>query len=166
MTEQEPVYKKTICIDFDGVIHSYTSGWQEIDKVPDPPVPNAFECLMNYLKHYRVCVYSTRSASVKGLKAMKDWFIEYGWPEDHNGSPRGLEFPDQKPPAWLTIDDRCIRFDGTFPTPKEIDGFRPWTKKQKVMEYIDRTHYPNFSQRQFIFKLLMDENLTIMEKNH
>ena len=30
-------FKPTIILDFDGVIHSYTSGWQGADVIGDPP---------------------------------------------------------------------------------------------------------------------------------
>lgn len=30
--------KKTVIFDFDGVIHSYTSGWRGENIIPDPPV--------------------------------------------------------------------------------------------------------------------------------
>lgn len=68
-----------LSIDFDGVIHSYTSRWKGVDVIPDMPVPGAFEALT------------------------------------------------EKPPAWVTIDDRCVWFKGTFP---KID----YLKKFQAME--------------------------------
>jgi len=35
--------KPILCLDFDGVIHSYSSGWKGADVIPDPPVPGAFD---------------------------------------------------------------------------------------------------------------------------
>jgi len=40
-----------------------------------------------------------------------------------------LEFPSQKPAAFLTIDDRCICFTGHFPNIGEIEAFEPWHKE-------------------------------------
>ena len=31
--------KQTVVFDFDGVIHSYKSGWRGASIIPDPPVP-------------------------------------------------------------------------------------------------------------------------------
>lgn len=33
--------KPILCVDFDGVIHSYASGWTKTDTVADDPVPGA-----------------------------------------------------------------------------------------------------------------------------
>ena len=38
--------KPIICLDFDGVIHSYTSGWKGAAVIPDPPVPGALEFIV------------------------------------------------------------------------------------------------------------------------
>jgi hypothetical protein len=37
--------KPILCVDFDGVIHSYSSGWQGADIVNDPPTPGALAWL-------------------------------------------------------------------------------------------------------------------------
>lgn len=65
---------KHICIDFDGVIHSYTSGWQGNSTISDPPVPGAFEFLLTLIENnYLPCIYSSRSRSFFGRRAMKKW---------------------------------------------------------------------------------------------
>ena len=121
-----------ICVDFDGVIHSYTSGWQGVDVVADEPVPEAFEWLITMLEDFgedgipKPVIYSSRSKSEEGIKAMKEWFAIHGFPHD---LLELLEFPTQKPPAFLTIDDRAICFTGTFPTIQEMREFKPWNKQ-------------------------------------
>ena len=37
--------KKTVVFDFDGVIHSYTSGWKGATIIPDPPVEGIEQAL-------------------------------------------------------------------------------------------------------------------------
>lgn len=70
-------YKPILCLDFDGVIHSYTSGWQGPTHIPDKPVPGAIEALIKYLKYFNVQIYSSRSRYFGGRRAMKKWLLEH-----------------------------------------------------------------------------------------
>ena len=118
---------KILCVDFDGVIHSYTSGWQGADVIPDPPVPGALEWLADMFDNpdYDVKIYSSRSKSDAGVDAMIDWLNV--WLDLSDIDTDDL-FPTQKPPTYLTIDDRAICFRGTFPSVQEMDNFKPWNK--------------------------------------
>ncbi|MAF04943.1 MULTISPECIES: hypothetical protein [unclassified Herbaspirillum] len=130
-----------ICVDFDGVIHSYKSGWKGVSVIPDDPVPGAIEWIMEHLpcpdgicamapeyKGPEVVIYSSRSKSWFGRRAMKKWLIKHGLPYQYI-TEGILKFPVKKPAAFLTIDDRAICFDGTFPNAQEMMSFKPWNKK-------------------------------------
>lgn len=120
-----------LLVDFDGVIHSYESGWQGGDVINDPPVEGAFDFLQRAMKHFDVQVYSARTGLPGGLWAMKRWFGRHKWwPLEDDGSPGMLKFPEQKPAAFLTIDDRCFHFQGIWPDPEELTRFRPWNGKK------------------------------------
>ena len=55
----ESSFKPTVVFDFDGVIHSYTSGWKGTTEIPDPPVPGIREAIEHIrLAGYRVVVVS------------------------------------------------------------------------------------------------------------
>jgi hypothetical protein len=126
---------KTLCIDFDGVLHSYTHGWKGVERVDDPPVPGAIKFLLDCLASgFNVCIYSSRSKEEVGLEAMHSalhlWYCEekFGDGDDADRFLDQLSFPTEKPPAWLTIDDRAICFNGTFPAMEEMHNFKPWNK--------------------------------------
>lgn len=124
--------KKTICVDFDGVLHLYTSGWKGVDVIPDQPVPGAMEWLFDVSMDYEICIYSSRSKSPTGLAAMEKWLEQelvskFGKAGASTVTSK-LLFPTEKPAAWLTIDDRAICFRGTFPSVTEIENFKPWNK--------------------------------------
>lgn len=135
--------KPTLCLDFDGVIHSYTSGWQGVDVIPDPPVidehgVSAIEKLYEYIEHFDVCVYSSRSASKQGVEAMQAWLSK--WDDAYWASrpdqprPRTIlifciRFPVTKPAAFVGIDDRVITFNGAFPDVETLRNFKPWNKR-------------------------------------
>lgn len=131
-----------ICVDFDGVIHSYKSGWKGVSEIPDDPVPGAINWLMEHLpvpealggvmcepyKGPEVQIYSSRSKSFFGRWAMKRWLVRHGLPACYIADGI-LKFPTKKPAAFLTIDDRAICFNGNFPTSEQMMSFKPWNKK-------------------------------------
>ena len=117
--------KQTVVFDFDGVIHSYTSGWQGAAVIPDPPVPGIEKALREiHEEGYEVVVVSTRCALDGGAIAIYKYLQEHGL----------MEYIDyvcrEKPPAIVYIDDRAICFDGK---PEnllgQIQSFQPWYKK-------------------------------------
>lgn len=120
--------KPILCLDFDGVIHLYTSGWKGADIIPDDPVPGAFNFIIRALEYFEVHIFSSRSGQPGGIGAMEDWFIENGWEGTFLTGPEFLHFPTEKPAAMVTIDDRAITFTGTFPDAEELLNFKPWNK--------------------------------------
>lgn len=145
--------KPILCLDFDGVIHSYASGWQGARNIPDPPVPGALEFMLKALEDYDVVVHSSRARYFGGIWAMRRWLRKHSvvhenghddmgepqeywddwWDRDSWGpevtSLRDVRFVRMKPPALVTIDDRGYRFDGTWPDPKSVMAMKPWNKR-------------------------------------
>jgi hypothetical protein len=102
----KPSGQRTVCLDFDGVIHKYTSGWLGPDNIPDGPVPG-ISCAIDILrkKHgYEVKVYSSRCRWIEGMRAivaaLKAWGIEVDDVVHH------------KPAAIAYVDDRGVTFNG------------------------------------------------------
>ena len=124
--------KPILCLDFDGVVHSYTSRWQGADVIPDPPVPGAIAFMLGALHHFDVTIFSSRSNQPGGLAAMQKWLKEHAgnaWYESPEGP--GLEdvrFVTEKPPAMVTLDDRALTFTGIFPAISQLKAFKPWNK--------------------------------------
>jgi hypothetical protein len=137
---------KTLCLDFDGVLHSYTSGWQGAGKIPDPPAEGAMEFLCNAIDQFDVAIYSSRSSSLRGRWAMKRWlrqhmiehcmsslgssaFDAYGEAvEDAEFFLEKIRWPWFKPAAHVTLDDRAMQFTGEWPAISDLMRFRPWNK--------------------------------------
>lgn len=134
--------KPILCLDFDGVMHSYTSGWKGASVIPDDPVPGMVTFLEDAIKEFSVQVFSSRSNQEGGLLAMQRWVSTHVTRhfdcEHHGGSPRdsdrayaiidALGWPLEKPAAMVTIDDRAITFTGKWPSIKSLQQFEPWNK--------------------------------------
>lgn len=134
--------KPILCVDFDGVIHSYSSGWKGSEIIPDPPVPGALKWLWEATEWWDVQVYSSRSKDPKARLAMLVWMSDHARKEfgpTHpmsllDNGPYPITFAHEKPSAFLTIDDRAICFEGDW---SEIDAadllhFKPWNKRPPV----------------------------------
>ena len=115
---------RTVVFDFDGVIHSYTSGWKGETNITDPPVPGIQEALKEiHDAGYEVVVVSTRCKTVLGRMAIENWLDMYGMTQEVD------KVCKEKPPAIAYIDDRAICFDGHPETLlKKIKNFQPWYK--------------------------------------
>jgi len=125
-------YKPILCLDFDGVLHSYSTGWKGATEIPDPPTDGAMEWLKELLEedYFDVQIYSSRSRYEGGIQAMRKWLIDnFEAVGISDGKAYKLKFPTEKPPAFLQIDDRCICFNGEFPTFEEMKNFKPWNKR-------------------------------------
>ena len=131
----------TIAVDFDGVIHQYTSKF-DIDEL-DPPMPGAFEWLEEMVKHFTVVIHSCRLTPhgdeedtygrelemARALLVVEEGFLEHGLPQEVLDELEFWQKPG-KPTALVYIDDRGFRFEGTFPSKKQIHQLRPWKYKE------------------------------------
>jgi hypothetical protein len=134
--------KPILCLDFDGVIHSYASGWKGADVIPDPPVPGALDFIIKVLPDFEVHIFSSRSSQPGGRLAMQEWLIrhfeealkkfmaeELAVERARLKVLQSIKWPTEKPPAFVTIDDRAITFTGIWPTLSELQSFKPWNKR-------------------------------------
>lgn len=127
--------KPILVLDFDGVIHSYSSGWKGADVVPDPLTEGAMRFLWDATERFRVNILSSRSHQPGGKRAMQAWltkhFRDY-WAADRTTCDDKLaeiEWPDEKPAAMVTLDDRAVTFTGEWPSVQSLLEFKPWNKK-------------------------------------
>lgn len=127
--------KPIICIDFDGVIHSYERGWQN-GEIYGTVVPGFFEWVERVRDHFKLVIYSSRSKDDDGIIAMGTWlhkqrnaWIKAGGNRNPT-EPLEIEFAHEKPPAFLTIDDRAIQFRGIWEDTdldvESLKAFKPW----------------------------------------
>ena len=106
----------TILIDLDGVLNTYTGGF---DKDFIPPIKEgAKEFLEKLSENFELKLFTTRNK----MLASK-WLVE------NDIDKFFVDITNTKDLAWLYIDDRCLKFDGEFSSLEEqINNFKPWYK--------------------------------------
>jgi len=120
--------EKTVVLDFDGVVHSYASGWKGYDVIPDPPTNGAKEAIEEMRKNYQVVIVSSRCGYPMGLEAIWRWLDRYGIAVDGVSA--------FKPACVVVVDDRGLRFDGKWD--EVLAGLAaasiPWWSKRDTQE--------------------------------
>lgn len=118
---------KTIAVDFDGVIHVYSRGYDD-GTIYDGPMPGAQEALADMVaKGFKVVIYTVRlnpevnppPADGEQRAKMETWLTEHGFAEGkHYHELTGL-----KPIATVYIDDRAIHFESWAQAQKDMTDF-------------------------------------------
>lgn len=106
---------KTIAIDFDGVIHSY-KGWDG-DVPTGKPILGALPACRRLAKKFTLIVFTTRN-----MENVRTWLALHGFDMFD-------KITNTKRQWHLLIDDRCIRFTGTWEGLSEhVENFEPYWK--------------------------------------
>lgn len=105
---------KTLLIDLDGVLNTYTGDFDE-NYIP-PMREGAKEFLEHLSAKYKIKIFTTRNKELA-----EKWL-------DVNGLTGLVEgVTNYKEPCYLIIDDRCVRFDGNYQnTLTEIQTYKQW----------------------------------------
>lgn len=131
-------YPIKLVVDFDGVIHAYTSPWTVAEEITDGPVEGAFDWIRQmHAEGVKIQIFTARLSHepfgvdqrdpVAVTASLMDWFLSHGLEKEH---VRLLQFTRGKPHATLYIDDRASRFRGRFPSVEDIRGHRQWNKSK------------------------------------
>jgi hypothetical protein len=116
---------KGIALDFDGVVHSYTSDWTTAEEIRDPPTPGAIEFIRAALGEFEVTIFSVRAQEHGGREAIHAWLRKHGLSKHE---AEDVRITSEKPRAVIYIDDRGFCFRGTFSSLEAIHAFKPWNR--------------------------------------
>lgn len=112
--------KKTICVDFDGVLNEY-NGYEEGDL--GEPLSASKEFIRQLRKKYKVVILTSRPK-----EQVIDWLNDNGFPS--------MEVTNRKIPAVAYIDDRAIQFKGSYiQTIYEALNFKPYWMERYYRVY-------------------------------
>lgn len=112
--------KKTICVDFDGVLNEY-DGYEEGDL--GEPLTGSKEFIKELRKKYKVVILTSRPK-----EQVIDWLNNNGFPS--------MKVTNRKVPAVAYIDDRAIQFKGSYiQTIYEAINFKPYWMERYYRVY-------------------------------
>ena len=126
--------KPILCLDFDGVVHQYSKGWQD-GTIYDDVTEGFFEWAEVAAQKFKLVIYSSRSKTMEGIEDMRSWYHNqlslYEARVGRSPTPEfSVTFATSKPPAFVTIDDRAVNFTGNWKdfNPDDLLKFKPWNQ--------------------------------------
>jgi len=117
-----------LCLDFDGVIHDAREGWRD-GEIYGPVTKGFFAWAQQAEPLFRLLVFcDLRSSDQKLRDVMISWMFARA---KEAKSTVDFEFPYEKPPAFLTIDNRALTFDGNWLNfdPAKLKNFKSWQER-------------------------------------
>lgn len=112
------MYRPTILVDFDGVVHGYSQGWAD-GTAYDPPIEGAKEALEKLEElGYTVVIFSTRDRD-----DIREWLGKYDF--------EPYDVTNEKRKAVCLIDDRAIRFHNWGEALDQVLGLYPLKKESQ-----------------------------------
>lgn len=103
--------KKTIAIDFDGVIHNAYQGWGDGTCYGDP-IPGSIESIKKLAENYNIIIFTAKAKPDRplvdgktGEMLVREWFIK------HNILDYIKNITSEKPRAEIYVDDNGYHFE-------------------------------------------------------
>jgi hypothetical protein len=114
--------KRTVAIDFDGVLAHYDGNYREGQL--GEPHPAAIKTIQDYIAaDMDVVIHTTRARTQRGVSLILAWLVKHGITKM---DLTRMAISSIKPVAYVYIDDRAIQFNGTFPTAQQIREYKTW----------------------------------------
>lgn len=88
---------RRLCLDFDGVLHGYSRGWQG-GEIYDPPTDGCYDAVEQLAGEFELVVCTCREY----LGPVWEWL------EKHGMDSFIVEVTNKKPIAEIYIDDRAV----------------------------------------------------------
>lgn len=106
--------KPIAAIDFDSVLYSNTSGWKNVETLPDPPSPMGLQTVSLLRKlGFKIVIVSVRIGRPGGLDAIKEWL------KRHNVECHDYSFSLTTPPASIYLSKNAMPYNG-FPPAEAV----------------------------------------------
>lgn len=121
----------TIAVDFDGVVHRYSRGWQD-GTIYDEPMPGALEGLRELMDSVPVFIHTTRDVGdVAEWLIVRQFNVRTGYDGPFWNERGTLLVTNRKLAATAYLDDRAVRFLTWEQALRDL-GMRPRLDRQPL----------------------------------